>query len=78
MLKVGFIDDKAGKPVGIYEHICIRTILVFGNVDADMQMIEYTKAGKGQRVYVTKKLSSTTVFGIAESYECMNVVGVYV
>jgi len=48
--KIDFVDDKAGKPVGIYEHIGVRPILAFGNADADMQMIEYTKAGKGRRL----------------------------
>ena len=50
MPKIDFIDDKAGKPVGIYEHIGIRPILAFGNSDSDMQMIEYTKAGAGRRL----------------------------
>ena len=50
MPKINFIDDKAGKPVGIYEHIGIRPILAFGNADADMQMIEYTRAGEGRRL----------------------------
>jgi len=50
MPKIDFIDDKAGKPVGIYQHIGRRPILAFGNADADMQMIEYTKAGKGRRL----------------------------
>ena len=48
--KVGFINDKAGKPVGIYEHIGRRPILAFGNSDSDMQMIQYTKAGDGLRL----------------------------
>ncbi len=48
MPKIDFIDDKAGKPVGIYEHIGVRPILAFGNSDADMQMIEYATAGKGR------------------------------
>ena len=46
--KINFIDDKAGKPVGIYQHIGQRPILAFGNADADMQMIQYTKAGNGR------------------------------
>jgi phosphoserine phosphatase len=46
--KINFIDDKAGKPVGIYQHIGQRPILAFGNADADMQMIQYTKAGDGR------------------------------
>ncbi len=50
MPKIDFIDDKAGKPVGIYQHIGRRPILAFGNADADMQMIEYAKAGKGRRL----------------------------
>ncbi len=48
--KIGFVDDKAGKPVGIYEHIGMRPILAFGNSDSDMQMIEYTTAGEGSRL----------------------------
>ncbi len=48
--KIDFINDKAGKPVGIYEHIGRRPILAFGNADADMQMIEYTMAGEGRRL----------------------------
>ena len=47
--KINFINDKAGKPVGIYQHIGRRPILAFGNADADMQMIEYTMAGDGRR-----------------------------
>jgi hypothetical protein len=48
--KIGFIDDKAGKPVGIYEHIGRRPILAFGNSDSDMEMIEYTTGGGGRRL----------------------------
>jgi hypothetical protein len=50
MPKIDFVNDKAGKPVGIYEHIGRRPILAFGNADADMQMMEYTKAGEGRRL----------------------------
>ncbi len=50
MPKIDFVNDKAGKPVGIYEHIGRRPILAFGNSDSDMQMIEYTMAGKGRRL----------------------------
>ena len=49
MPKIDFVNDKAGKPVGIYEHIGRRPILAFGNSDSDMQMIEYTMAGEGRR-----------------------------
>jgi phosphoglycolate phosphatase-like HAD superfamily hydrolase len=48
--KIGFVNDKAGKPVGIYEHIGHRPILAFGNSDGDMQMIQYTMAGEGLRL----------------------------
>ena len=48
--KINFINDKAGKPVGIYQHIGRRPILAFGNSDSDMQMIEYTMAGEGRRM----------------------------
>ena len=50
MPKIDFINDKAGKPVGIYEHIGGRPILAFGNSDSDMQMIEYTMGGEGRRL----------------------------
>ncbi|QDS97565.1 HAD family hydrolase [Adhaeretor mobilis] len=50
MPKIHFIDDKAGKPVGIYNHIGHRPILACGNSDSDMQMIQYTMAGDGPRM----------------------------
>jgi phosphoglycolate phosphatase-like HAD superfamily hydrolase len=50
MPKIDFINDKAGKPVGIYQHIGRRPILAFGNSDSDMQMIQYTMAGEGRRL----------------------------
>jgi hypothetical protein len=48
--KIHFVDDKATKPIGIYQHIGRRPILAFGNSDSDMQMIQYTMAGKGRRL----------------------------
>ena len=48
--KINFVNDKAGKPVGIDQHIGRRPILAFGNSDSDMQMIEYTTAGEGRRL----------------------------
>jgi phosphoserine phosphatase len=44
---ISFVDDKAGKPVGIDTHIGQRPILAFGNSDGDFQMIEYVTAGEG-------------------------------
>jgi hypothetical protein len=48
--EVNFIDDKAGKPVGIHEHIGRRPIAAFGNSDGDQQMLEWTAAGPGPRL----------------------------
>jgi phosphoglycolate phosphatase-like HAD superfamily hydrolase len=36
------VDDKEGKPVGIYRHIGRRPILAAGNSDGDLQMLQYT------------------------------------
>jgi phosphoglycolate phosphatase-like HAD superfamily hydrolase len=48
--EVNFIDDKAGKPVGIAQHIGRRPILAFGNSDGDFEMLEWTTAGPGARL----------------------------
>jgi phosphoglycolate phosphatase-like HAD superfamily hydrolase len=37
-----FVDDKAGKPVGIHQFIGRRPIACFGNSDGDQAMLEYT------------------------------------
>jgi len=47
--EINFIDDKAGKPVGIQMHIGRRPILAFGNSDGDLQMLQWTAAGNGAR-----------------------------
>lgn len=47
--EVDFIDDKAGKPVGINSHIGRRPIAAFGNSDGDLQMLQWTAAGSGKR-----------------------------
>jgi phosphoserine phosphatase len=47
--KVEFIDDKAGKPVGINRFIGRRPVFAFGNSDGDQQMLEWTAAGNGAR-----------------------------
>jgi hypothetical protein len=47
--EINFIDDKAGKPVGIHMHIGRRPIAAFGNSDGDLQMIQWTTAGSGAR-----------------------------
>jgi hypothetical protein len=40
--KLILIDDKVGKPVGIYRHIGRRPIFAAGNSDGDLQMLQYT------------------------------------
>jgi hypothetical protein len=45
--ELNFIDDKAGKPVGIQMQIGRRPILAFGNSDGDLQMLQWTAAGSG-------------------------------
>jgi phosphoserine phosphatase len=47
--KMEFVDDKAGKPVGINRFIGRRPVFAFGNSDGDQQMLEWTAAGKGAR-----------------------------
>jgi len=44
--EINFIDDKAGKPVGINQHIGRRPIAAFGNSDGDLQMLQYTTIGR--------------------------------
>ncbi|HWL56287.1 MAG TPA: HAD family hydrolase [Paracoccus sp. (in: a-proteobacteria)] len=46
---VFFVDDGAGKPIGIDRHIGKRPVMAFGNSDGDFQMLEYTTAGDGPR-----------------------------
>jgi len=48
--ELDFIDDKEGKPVGIQKHIGRRPIAAFGNSDGDLQMLQFTAAGPGQRL----------------------------
>ena len=47
--EINFIDDKAGKPVGINQHIGRRPIAAFGNSDGDHQMLQWTTAGNSVR-----------------------------
>jgi len=46
--EMNFIDDKAGKPVGIQMHIGRRPLAAFGNSDGDFQMLEWTTSGTGK------------------------------
>jgi phosphoserine phosphatase len=42
--ELNFIDDKAGKPAGIQQHIGRRPLIAVGNSDGDFEMLEWTSA----------------------------------
>lgn len=44
---IAFIDDKAGKPIGIDSKIGKRPIFIGGNSDGDFEMLEWATAGDG-------------------------------
>jgi hypothetical protein len=50
--EISFVDDKAGKPVGIHHFIGRRPIAAFGNSDGDLQMLQWTAAGEGPSLMV--------------------------
>ncbi|HUL87422.1 MAG TPA: HAD family hydrolase [Pseudolabrys sp.] len=47
--EINFVDDGAGKPVGINEHIGRRPIAAFGNSDGDLQMLQWATKSGGRR-----------------------------
>ena len=47
--EIDFIDDKAGKPVGIHKFIGRRPLMAFGNSDGDFEMLEWTTSDPGPR-----------------------------
>jgi phosphoglycolate phosphatase-like HAD superfamily hydrolase len=47
--EIDFIDDSVGKPAAIQKHIGRRPIASFGNSDGDLEMLQWTSAGKGAR-----------------------------
>jgi len=47
--EMNFLDDKAGKPVAINQHIGRRPRMAFGNSDGDLEMLQWTAAGPGAR-----------------------------
>jgi phosphoserine phosphatase len=55
--EINFIDDKAGKPVGIHQFIGRKPIMAIGNSDGDYEMLEYvttsSKSGFGLIVHHT-------------------------
>jgi phosphoserine phosphatase len=50
--EINFIDDKAGKPAGIQQHIGRRPIAAFGNSDGDFEMLDWTTSAPGARLGV--------------------------
>lgn len=49
LAEINFFNDRAGKPVAINRHIGRRPIAAFGNSDGDLQMLQWTMTGKGER-----------------------------
>jgi hypothetical protein len=47
--EIDFIDDKAGKPIGIHKFIGRVPLFASGNSDGDLQMLQWTTAGEGPR-----------------------------
>jgi len=47
--QVWFIDDRAGKPIAIDNHIGKRPVMAFGNSDGDLEMLQWSTAGSGPR-----------------------------
>jgi hypothetical protein len=50
--EIDFVDDQAGKPVGIHQAIGRRPTIAFGNSDGDFEMLEWTTSAKGPRLGV--------------------------
>jgi len=48
LAQMDFIDDKAGKPVGINRFIGRKPVFCSGNSDGDLQMMQYTDTGDGK------------------------------
>jgi phosphoglycolate phosphatase-like HAD superfamily hydrolase len=47
--EIDVIDDNVEKPAAIQKHIGRRPIASFGNSDGDLEMLQWTTAGKGAR-----------------------------
>ena len=49
--EINFIDDKAGKPIGIEQYIGRRPVAAFGNSDGDYEMLRWTTAPRKDSTY---------------------------
>lgn len=45
--EIDFIDDRAGKPIGIQSRIGRRPLIAVGNSDGDYEMLDYVTSGEG-------------------------------
>ena len=50
--QLNFVDDKAGKPIGINAHIGRHPIAAFGNSDGDLEMLQWTTMTEAARLGV--------------------------
>jgi phosphoserine phosphatase len=48
--ELDFVNDRTTKPVAIQKFIGRRPILAFGNSDGDLQMLQWTASGEGERL----------------------------
>ena len=48
--EVHFVNDNAGKPVGINQYIGRRPVAAFGNSDGDLEMLQWTTMADGHRL----------------------------
>jgi len=46
LAEMDFIDDKAGKPIGIHKFIGQKPVFASGNSDGDLQMLQWTASNK--------------------------------
>jgi phosphoglycolate phosphatase-like HAD superfamily hydrolase len=49
--EINFIDDKAGKPIGIEQYIGRRPVAAFGNSDGDYEMLRFATAKRKDSSY---------------------------
>ena len=47
LLQIDVVDDNVEKPAAIQKYIGRRPIASFGNSDGDLEMLQWTTAGKG-------------------------------
>ena len=57
--EVDFIDDKAGKPVGIHQFIGRRPIAAFGNSDGDFEMLRVDEVRRRARASGSSSTTTT-------------------